>query len=50
MKSTEPEEETPFLSISDWQRRILDERLADTERDPNDEQTWAEVKAELWPE
>jgi hypothetical protein len=49
MKSAEPEDETRFLSIPDWQRRILDERLADIERNPNDEQTWEEVKAELWP-
>jgi putative addiction module component (TIGR02574 family) len=48
-ESVEPEDETRFLSIPDWQRRILDERLANIERNPNDEQTWEEVKAELWP-
>jgi putative addiction module component (TIGR02574 family) len=48
-ESVEPEEEASFLSIPDWQRRILDERLADIERNPGDEQTWEEVKAELWP-
>jgi len=49
-ESVEPADETRFLSIPDWQRRILDERLANIERNPNDEQTWEEVKAELWPE
>jgi len=48
-ESVDPEDEARFLSIPDWQRRILDERLADIERNPNDEQTWEEVKAELWP-
>ena len=48
-ESVDPEDEVRFLSIPDWQRRILDERLADIERNPTDEQTWEEVKAELWP-
>jgi len=48
-ESVEPEDETRFLAIPDWQRRVLDERLANIERNPNDEQTWEEVKAELWP-
>jgi putative addiction module component (TIGR02574 family) len=48
-ESVEPEDETRFLSIPDWQRRILDERLDDIERNPDNEQTWEEVKAELWP-
>jgi putative addiction module component (TIGR02574 family) len=48
-ESVDPEDEARFLSIPDWQRRILDERLADLESNPNDEQTWEEVKAELWP-
>jgi putative addiction module component (TIGR02574 family) len=48
-ESVEPEDETRFLSIPDWQRQILDERLADIDRNPDDEQTWEEVKAELWP-
>jgi putative addiction module component (TIGR02574 family) len=49
-ESVDPEDEARFLSIPDWQRRILDERLADIERNPGDEQTWEEVKAELWPQ
>ena len=48
-ESLEPEDETAFLAIPDWQRQVLDERLADIERHPDDEQTWEEVKAELWP-
>jgi putative addiction module component (TIGR02574 family) len=48
-ESVEPEDETRFLSIPDWQRQILDERIADIDRNPDDEQTWEEVKAELWP-
>jgi putative addiction module component (TIGR02574 family) len=47
--SVEPEDEVRFLAIPDWQRRILDERLADIELHPDDEQTWEEVKAEIWP-
>lgn len=46
-ESVEPEDEVHFLAIPDWQRRILDERLADLDRNPDDEQTWDEVKAEL---
>jgi putative addiction module component (TIGR02574 family) len=48
-ESVEPGDEARFLAIPDWQRRILDERLADIKSNPNDEQTWEEVKAELWP-
>ena len=49
-ESVEPEDEARFLSIPDWQARILDERLSDLDRNPSDAQTWDEVKAELWPE
>ena len=48
-KSVEPEEEARFLPVPDWQRKILDQRLADIARNPGDEQTWEEVKTELWP-
>lgn len=47
--SVEPEDEIHFLSLPDWQRRILQERLADLDRRPDDEQPWNEVKEELWP-
>ncbi len=47
--SIEPEKETGFLPIPSWQRQILDERLSDLEQHPSNEQTWEEVKAELWP-
>lgn len=33
-----------------WQERILDERLAKLDEDPDRGSTWEEVKAELWPE
>lgn len=46
-ESVEPEEEVRFLPIPEWQRQILDERLADLDRNPGDEQTWEEVKTEL---
>lgn len=49
-ESIEPEEEAGFLTIPGWQRQILDERLADLAEHPDDEQTWEEVKAELWRE
>jgi putative addiction module component (TIGR02574 family) len=48
-ESVAPEDEAHFLAIPDWQRRILDERLADIALHPDDEQTWEEVKAEIWP-
>jgi putative addiction module component (TIGR02574 family) len=48
-ESVEPEDEASFLPIPAWQRQILDERLADLERNPDDEQPWEDVKAELWP-
>lgn len=47
--SLEPEDETSFLTIADWQRQVLAERLADIERNPGDEQTWEEVKEEFGP-
>ncbi len=46
-ESIEPEDEAGFLAIPGWQRQILDERLADLEEHPENEQTWEEVKAEL---
>lgn len=46
-ESVDPENEDRFLSIPDWQRRILAERLVDIERNPAAEQTWEEVKAEF---
>ena len=49
-ESIEPDEEAGFLTIPGWQRHILNERLADLDQHPEDEQTWEEVKAELWPE
>jgi len=49
-KSVEPEEEARFVQLPQWQRALLDARLADAETNPDDEQTWEEVKAELWPD
>ena len=49
-ESVAPEEEARFLLIPDWQRQILKERLEDLERNPDDEQSWEEVKAEIWPD
>jgi putative addiction module component (TIGR02574 family) len=47
--SVDPEDEARFLCLPDWQRRILQDRLADLERNPDDEQPWDQVKDELWP-
>jgi putative addiction module component (TIGR02574 family) len=47
--SVDPEDEAHFLCLPDWQRRILQERLADLDRNRDDEQPWDEVKEELWP-
>ncbi|HWN41642.1 MAG TPA: addiction module protein [Thermoanaerobaculia bacterium] len=49
-ESIEPEEEADFLALHAWQRQVLDERLSDLERHPEDEQTWEEAKAELLSE
>jgi putative addiction module component (TIGR02574 family) len=47
--SVDLEDETRFLMLPDWQRHILQDRLADLVRCPDDEQPWDEVKEELWP-
>jgi putative addiction module component (TIGR02574 family) len=46
-QSVEPEDEVRFVSIPEWQRRILDERLASMEDNPEDEQPWEDVKAAI---
>jgi putative addiction module component (TIGR02574 family) len=33
--------------LADWQKELLDERLAAYERDPSDTVSWEEVKADL---
>ena len=38
-----------YLPIPSWQRQILDERLADVEANPGDEESWESVEAQLWP-
>jgi len=50
VKGVENEEESSFLVLPGWQRQVLDERLVDLELHPEDEQTWEEVKAELFTE
>lgn len=45
--SVEPQEEARFLELPDWQHQILRERLEDLDQNPDDEQPWEEVKAEL---
>lgn len=47
--SVDLEDEARFLCLPDWQRRILQDRLADLDSNPEDEQPWDEVKEELWP-
>lgn len=46
-ESVEPSEEARFVSLPDWRRDLLAERLEDLERNPDDEQPWDEAKAEL---
>jgi putative addiction module component (TIGR02574 family) len=48
-ESVEPEDEVRFVSIPAWQRRILEERLEDLDRNPEDEQPWADIRTEIWP-
>lgn len=45
--SVEPEDEARFLNLPDWQQHILLGRLADLDRNPDDEQPWEEVREEL---
>jgi putative addiction module component (TIGR02574 family) len=47
--SVDLEDEARFLCLPAWQRRILHDRLADLDRNPDDEQPWDQVKEELWP-
>ena len=44
-----PAEEARVLPIPDCQRETLHDRLRDMDSNPNDQQDWEEVKAELWP-
>jgi predicted DNA-binding protein len=37
------------LSLPEWQKSILRDRLADLDRNPEDEQPWDQIKEELWP-
>jgi putative addiction module component (TIGR02574 family) len=45
--SVDPEDEARFLNLPDWQQRVLQDRLADLDRNPDDEQPWQEVREEL---
>lgn len=36
--------------LADWQRKLLEERLAEHRRDPEAGIPWEEVRRELWPE
>jgi putative addiction module component (TIGR02574 family) len=49
-ESVEPDDELRFVLIPEWQRRILDERLEDLKSNPEDEQPWDDVRAEIWPD
>ncbi len=40
----------PVYEPSDQERRMLDEALAELEREPEISRSWDEVRAELWPE
>lgn len=35
------------ISLPEWQRDLLDERLEETKDDPG--KPWEQVKAEIWP-
>jgi len=41
-------EENPPLH--DWQKRALDAALEEYRDRPGDEQTWDQVRAEIWPD
>ena len=49
-RSVEPEDEARFLAIPAWQRGVLAERFADLAENPDDEEPWEKVRAEVWPE
>lgn len=46
-ESVEPADEARLVSLPEWQQTLLAERLEDLERNPDDEQPWDDVKAEL---
>jgi putative addiction module component (TIGR02574 family) len=40
----------PATTLPDWQRQILDARLAELEANPEAGSSWEEVEARIWPE
>jgi putative addiction module component (TIGR02574 family) len=44
---TDPNAVAPSVELPQWQKDLLDERIAVSADDPG--QTWEEVKAEIWP-
>ena len=40
----------PVYEPSDEERRLLDEALAELDREPGASRPWDEVRAEVWPE
>ncbi len=45
---TDPSAAVPPVELPQWQKDLLNERLAASAGDPG--QTWDEVQAEVWPE
>ncbi|MBY5163588.1 ribbon-helix-helix protein, CopG family [Salsipaludibacter albus] len=40
----------PVYEPSEEERRLLDEALADVDREPDASRSWDEVRTDLWPE
>jgi putative addiction module component (TIGR02574 family) len=38
------------VDLPDWQRRVLDERLAELEANPDEGSSWEQVEARIWPQ
>ncbi|HEX4955091.1 MAG TPA: addiction module protein [Thermoanaerobaculia bacterium] len=36
--------------LPDWQRALLDERIAELERNPEEGSPWEEVRKRVWPD
>jgi putative addiction module component (TIGR02574 family) len=47
MSSENPETEIQELPLPDWQRRLLDERIAKDDADPEAGSPWEEVKRRI---
>lgn len=46
----DPNDYPDDVPLLQWQKNLLDERLADMERNPDGGIPWEQVKKEIWPD